>query len=150
MCRCTIASLTLRSVGITGGFAPPTPNAIYTVTGTPQRPELQITVAIRPDGTPSLQDAAPKTLSASDPKTTALVDELHNILKTIPVESPPGSEDIYKMDTSIAFGCDDLMWVNGGPSGCGDGTSTVQPTDEDRAKFRRAVEIVETLVGGAQ
>ncbi|GJE97589.1 hypothetical protein PsYK624_138100 [Phanerochaete sordida] len=136
--------------GITGGFAPPTPSAIFTVTGTPQRAELQITSAIRPDGTPSLQDALPKSLSASDPKTVALVDELYDILKTLPVESPPGSEDIYGMDTSIAFGCDDLMWMNGGPSGCGGGKSAVQATEQDKAKFKKAVEIVETLVGEAQ
>ena len=136
--------------GITGGFAPPTPNAIFTVMRSPQRPDLQVTTAVRADGTPSLQDAAPKSLSASDAKTIALVDELHNILKTIPTESPIGSEDIYKLDTSIAFGSGDFTWMNGGPDGCGGGKSTVQPTEEDRAKFKRAVEIVETLVGEAQ
>lgn len=119
------------------------------MTGSPQQPDLRITSAVRPDGTPSLQDAMPKTISATDASTVQLVDELHSILKTIPTESPPGSEDIYRMDTSIAFGSEDLMWVNGGPNGCGGGTSSVQPTEEDRKKFKRAVEIVETLVGKA-
>ena len=135
--------------GITGGFAPPTPNAIFTITAAPAA-DLHITSAIRPDGTPSLQDALPKTLSASEPGTVALVDELHTILKGLPVESPPGSEDIYGLDTSIAFGSEDLMWINGGPAGCGGGTSSVQATAEDKAKFKRAVEIVEKLVSEAK
>jgi hypothetical protein len=79
-----------------------------------------------------------------------LVDELHSILKEIPTEDPPGSEDIYKMDTSIAWGSEDLMWVNGGPSGCVRGTSQKQPTIEDERKFKRAVEIVKLLVNDAQ
>lgn len=145
---CTFTNLAVCT-GITGGFAPPTPSAILTITGTPTT-SLHVTSAIRPDGTPSLQDAAPKSLSATDPETVKLLDELYAILKSIPTESPPGSEDIYGLDTSIAFGSEDLMWMNGGPQGCGGGHSTVQATAEDKAKFRRAVEIVEKLVGEAQ
>jgi hypothetical protein len=66
----------------------------------------------------------------------------------LPTEQPPGSEDIYGQDTSIAFGSDDLEWVNGGPAGCGSGVSAVQATEVQKAKFRRAVEIVNHLVSG--
>ncbi|KAJ6587862.1 hypothetical protein B0H19DRAFT_1225911 [Mycena capillaripes] len=135
--------------GITGGFAPPTPNAVYTVTQSPTEAKLAITAAVRPSGTPSLQDAGPKSLS-SDDTTKALVDELHGILKAIPMEDPKGSEDIYGMDTSIAWGSDDLEWYNGGPQGCGGGNSTVKATEEDKAKFKRAVEIVDELVKKAE
>ncbi|KAI0349624.1 hypothetical protein OH77DRAFT_1221631 [Trametes cingulata] len=131
--------------GITGGFAPPTPEAIITVTGIPTQNLLNITSAVRPKGTPSLQDAVPKSISAADAHTAALVNELKDILKSIPTESPPGSEDIYGMDTSIAFGSEDLVWQNGGPQGCGHGESSVKATEEDKAKFRRAVEIVKEL-----
>ena len=108
--------------------------------------------AIRPDGTPSLQDFAPKFLSSTDDHTGQLLDELHGILKTIPTEFPPGSEDIYGLDTSIAWGSDDLQWMNGGPQGCSGGESKVKPSDEDKAKFKRAVDIVHELVakGNAQ
>lgn len=54
------------------------------------------------------------------------------------------------MDTSIAWGSDDLMWMNGGPAGCGGGVSDVQPTEEDKNKFKRAVAIVNELVAKAQ
>ncbi|KAJ7436830.1 hypothetical protein FB451DRAFT_1306702 [Mycena latifolia] len=135
--------------GITGGFAPPTPSAIYTLTRAAGAPSLAITAAVRPSGTPALQDAAPKAL-APDDSTTALVDELHGILKTIPMESPPGSEDIYGLDTSIMWGSDDLEWCNGGPQGCGGGTSMVQASEDDKKKFKRAVEIVEELVRKAE
>jgi len=131
--------------GITGGFAPPTPDAVYTLTQVGGQPSLAITAAVRHSGTPSLQDAAPKSVTPDD-RTTALVDELHGILASIPTESPPGSEDIYGMDTSIAWGSDDLEWYNGGPQGCGGGTSTVKATEEHKAKFKRAVEIVQQLV----
>ena len=92
----------------------------------------------------------PKSLSTTESDTPKLVDELHGILKSIPTEQPPGSEDIYGLDTSIAWGSDDLMWCNGGPQGCGGGQSYVQATDEDKVKFKRAVEIVNELVKKAQ
>lgn len=108
-----------------------------------------VTSAVRPDGTPSLQDALPKSVS-KDEETAALAEELHHIFQTIPTEHPPGSEDIYGMDISIAWGSEDLMWMNGGPQGCGGGKSQNQATDEDKAKFKRAVEIVQKLVSEAK
>ena len=98
---------------------------------------------------PSLQDEERKALSATDTDATALVGELHDILQSIPTEQPPGSEDIYGLDTSIAFQSDDLVWMNGGPEGCGMGASTVLPTVEDKAKFARAVQIVQELIARA-
>ncbi|EGN91836.1 hypothetical protein SERLA73DRAFT_191947 [Serpula lacrymans var. lacrymans S7.3] len=132
--------------GITGGFAPPTPSAIHTITKATAN-NLLITSAVRPDGEPNLvQSALPKSLEYKDHSHSPLVDELHTILKSLPTEIPPGSEDIYGLDTSIAWGSNDLMWVNGGPQGCGGGTSAVQPTEEEKKKFKRAVDIVKTLV----
>ncbi|TFK45672.1 hypothetical protein OE88DRAFT_1668951 [Heliocybe sulcata] len=150
--------------GITGGFAPPTPNAIHTITLSTQNPSLFIQSAVRPPGTPQLQSSlnpttlalsspvsSPSGISASSAKTAGdLVDELHSILKELPTEQPPGSQDIYGMDTSIAWGSEDLEWFNGGPQGCGGGVSEVQVNDEQKAKFKRAVEIVNLLVGEAK
>ncbi|KAH9932007.1 uncharacterized protein BXZ73DRAFT_89963 [Epithele typhae] len=142
----TIPEFSLRlQQGIAGGFAPPTPSAIVTITGIPAQNLLNITSAVRADGSPSLQDAAPKSISAQDAGTAALVTELRDILQSLPMEFPPGSQDIYGLDTSIAFGSDDFMWCNGGPQGCGGGVSDVQATDEQKAKFKRAVEIVKQL-----
>lgn len=134
------------TIGITGGFAPPTPNAIHTITQPLNQTELLIRSAIRTDYSPGLQDAVPKSISSEDKHTTSLVDELYGILKVIPTESPPGSEDIYGLDTSIAWFSQDLEWINGGPQGCSGGISAVQPTQEDKAKFKRAVEIVHELI----
>lgn len=133
-------------IGITGGFAPPDPEAIHTITRPLDRNELLITSAIRTAGNQGLQGAIPKSISSENEHTASLVEELHGILKTIPTEQPPGSEDIYGLDTSIAWGSDDLEWVNGGPQGCGGGTSIVQPTPEEKGKFKRAVEIVHELI----
>ncbi|KAJ4463899.1 hypothetical protein C8R41DRAFT_898733 [Lentinula lateritia] len=132
--------------GITGGFAPPTPSFIATITRPVDSDSLNITSASRPDGTPDLQSFAPKTLALG------LIDELHGILKELPTEEPRGSEDIYGLDTSIFWGSDDLQWMNGGMGGVTGqpGSSTVQPTPEQKAQFKRAVEIVEALVGEAK
>ena len=110
---------------------------------------LQITKAVRPDGTPSLGEAVPKSLLKSAPGIDELLGELYSILSTLPTESPPGCEDIYRLDTSIAFQAGELLWMNGGPSGCGTGHSAVQPTAEEKSRFKRAVEIVEKLVDEA-
>lgn len=141
----TTHSHTTTTTGITGGFAPPTPSQIVTITGIPTQNLLNITAAVRPKGTPTLQDAVPKSISAQNDHTAALVTELRSILQDLPTEFPPGSEDIYGLDTSIAFGCDDFMWQNGGPQGCGGGTSSVHPTEEQKTKFKRAVEIVKEI-----
>jgi len=130
--------------GITGGFAPPTPNLIHTFTQPLNSDTFTIATAIRPTGTPELQDFGNKFISKTD-ETSKLVEELHGILKELPTEVPPGSQDIYGLDTSIAWGSDDLEWMNGGPQGCGGGVSEVQATEEQKAKFKRAVEIVKEL-----
>ncbi|KAF9267036.1 hypothetical protein L218DRAFT_920744 [Marasmius fiardii PR-910] len=134
--------------GIVGGFAPPTPDHIYTVTRPKDQNELNITSAVRPDGQPGLQSAVPKRVKHDDH--AALVDELHGILKEIPTEKPAGSEDIYGLNTSIAWGSADLQWCNGGPQGCGGGKSEVEATEDHKKKFKRAVEIVEHLVNEAK
>lgn len=106
---------------------------------------LSVAYQIRPQGTPSLLDPASKSLHVDD-TTNALVDELHAILKTLPIEQPPGSEDIYGLNTSIMWADDSWQWQNGGPAGCGGGYSTVHATEEEKEKFRRAVGIVNELV----
>ncbi|CAE6462592.1 unnamed protein product [Rhizoctonia solani] len=134
--------------GIAGGFAPPTPNALHQLARSNDNPNsLFIDSMVRPSGTPDLLPHPPKELPISDPShdSTKLIDELHSILKEIPTEHPPGIEDIYGMDTSITWASEDLEWQNGGPQGCGRGTSEVQPTPEQKAKFKRAVDIVSQL-----
>ncbi|KAF7324611.1 hypothetical protein MKEN_00502400 [Mycena kentingensis (nom. inval.)] len=119
--------------GITGGFIPAAPTAVFTLVQAVGAP-LMITTAERTPGTRALADAVPKTLVSSD-DTATLVDELYTILKTLPIESPPGIEDIYGLDTSIVWGSKELEWMNGGPAGCGRATSEVQATDEEKEKF---------------
>jgi hypothetical protein len=133
-------------IGIKGGFAPPTPNFIHTITQPLNADELHISSATRSDGIGQLQDALPKRISSKDEHTASLANELYDILKTIRTEDPPGSEDIYGLDTSIAFFSDDLQWMNGGPQGCEGGFSQIQPTQEEKIKFKRAVDIVHELV----
>ncbi|OBZ66423.1 F-box protein pof6 [Grifola frondosa] len=126
--------------GIVGGFAPPTPDAVYTITFIPTEGNLHITRAERPEGTPSLQDAAPKAVPLDD-ATNARLSDLYTILK-----EAPGSQDIYELNTSIAFGSEGFMWMNGGPQGCVQGESEVKPTDAQKADFEKAVKIVQDIV----
>ncbi|KAF7364370.1 hypothetical protein MSAN_01097500 [Mycena sanguinolenta] len=135
--------------GIAGGFAPPTPSAVYTLTQSSAQPNtIAVTLAKREDGTPELSSALPKSLPAASSE--ALVEELHAILKTLPLEEPRGSEDIYGLDTSIAWGSEDLEWCNGGPEGCSGGKSMKQASAEEKEKFKRAVEIVQELADRAE
>jgi len=122
--------------GVTGGFAPSAPTDVKTVTFTPQEKTLQIT------SSPS--DPTP-TSAEKDEAADALIKELQSILKSIPTEEPRGSEDIYGLGIGIMWGSDDFVWQNVGPEGCG-GKSDVQATDEDKKKFKRALEIADALV----
>ena len=125
--------------GITGGFAPPDPTAVKlkSVTYTAEKNTLQITSS-------SSSNLAQTDVNKDD-LVDALVEELQSILKSIPTEDPPGSEDIYGLNTSIMWGSDELEWRNYGSQGCG-GYSSVQPTDEHKAGFKRALEIADALV----
>lgn len=80
-----------------------------------------------------------------DQSVDVLVEELQTILKSIPTEDPPGSEDIYGFNTSILWGSDEFVWRNAGPQGCG-GYSNVRVNDEQKAKFKRALDIADALV----
>lgn len=131
-------------LGIAGGFAPPTPDAVHVITKESPTTSLSVVSHVRPHGTPSLLASAPKSIAPDD--SNSLVDELYGILKELPVELPPGSEDIYGLNTSIMWADDTLQWQNGGPQGCGGGSSEVQATEEQKEKFKRAVAIVDELV----
>ncbi|KAF5345103.1 hypothetical protein D9757_014898 [Collybiopsis confluens] len=140
-----------------GGFAPPTPSLVATLTRPQNGDNLNISVASREDGTPQLSSFAPKSLGISasvggSESATDLIKELHSILKNLPTEQPPGSEDIYALDTSIAWQSEDLEWCNGGPAGVSGfpGSSSVQASKEEKDQFKRAVEIVDTLIGEAK
>ena len=69
-----------------------------------------------------------------------LIEELQSILKSI-----PGGQDIYGLDIGIVWGSKDLEWQNVGSDGCG-GESNVKATDEQKKKFKRALEIADALV----
>lgn len=124
------------SSGIVGGFAPPEPTAHKSVTYAAGTNSLQITS--------SSSNLVQKKVE-KDGSVDLLVEELQTILKSLPIEDPPGSEDIYGLNTSIMWGSDELEWRNSGPQGCG-GSSSVQATDEQKAKFQRALEIADALV----
>jgi hypothetical protein len=123
--------------GISGGFAPPQPAGGKSVTYSADTNSLQIKSS-------SSSNLAPVKVE-KDSSVDVLVEELQSILKSIPTEDPPGSEDIYGLNTSILWGSDEFLWRNAGAQGCG-GYSSVQATDEHKAKFKRALEIADALV----
>ncbi|KAF7630606.1 hypothetical protein F9C07_11315 [Aspergillus flavus] len=131
--------------GIRGGFAPPTPTAILSLAKDADNSYISIYESIRPDGGSGLEDKPERTVDSSD-EVEGLVTELYEILQDLPLESPPGSEDIYGKDISISWSSDDFAWCNGGQQGCVGGDSDVRPSETERHKFTRAVEIVNKLV----
>ncbi|KAH9975482.1 hypothetical protein BGW80DRAFT_1169189 [Lactifluus volemus] len=132
--------------GITGGFAPPVPTAIYDLSWKPPTTSHIFLVSHFPSNTEvQLLDLKPQSIPISD-DTTKLVSELELILRKLPIEEMPSS-DIYGRNIGIFWqGADGFTWVNSAPEGCGGTQSTVQVTENDRKAFNRAVEITEILV----
>ena len=64
----------------------------------------------------------------------------------LPVELPPGSEDLYGMNTSLWLSDSLRRWHNGAPSGCVHGRSEVRPTDAQRTAFAAVVERILAFV----
>ena len=64
----------------------------------------------------------------------------------LPVEVPPGSEDLYGMDTSLWLSDGRRRWHNGAPSGCVHGRSEVRPSDAQRQAFAAIVERILAFV----
>lgn len=148
--RVTFSHLPPPPPGITGGFAPPIPDAIYTFAYTPSMPAIAVTVALRPDGTPVIASASPKSLTA-DSASTSLVDQLYDLLHEIPARAPSGADDdIYGLDTGIAWNSNDgFEWSNSAPEGCVQSFPPVRAPEDQKSKFKQAVGIVEELVGKA-
>ncbi|KDQ19684.1 hypothetical protein BOTBODRAFT_80673, partial [Botryobasidium botryosum FD-172 SS1] len=131
--------------GISGGFAPPNPSAIYSLARQSNNPsKIFIQSQIRPDGTPTLQDPKNKELDIGHASTSELIDELEGILKKLP-QFPPGSADAYGLDTGIFWQSDNLQWMNSGPQGCGGGFGGEEVTKEQKEQFKRAVDIINEL-----
>ncbi|KAF4949174.1 hypothetical protein FGADI_9091 [Fusarium gaditjirri] len=117
--------------GITGGFAPPSPSLIIQiVTGDDDSVQVDLT---------QLFGGNERKIAAADNE--ALIDELYGILKEIAMGSPAGREDIYGLETGIAWMSEDLQWTNGN-NVHGYGISSVQPSPEEKKKFERAIEII--------
>ncbi|KAB8217100.1 hypothetical protein BDV33DRAFT_177733 [Aspergillus novoparasiticus] len=131
--------------GIQGGFAPPTPTAILILAKDADNSYITIYESIRPDDGAGMEDKPERTLNSSD-EVEGLVTELYKILQDLPLEDPPGSEDIYGKDISISWSSDDFVWCNGGQQGCVGADSDVRPSETQRRKFTRAVDIVRELV----
>jgi hypothetical protein len=131
--------------GIAGGFAPPNPSAVHDLHFEHGASTILLTSMVRPDGTPSLQAQGLKAIHPSSEDNSALLSELESILKKLPTEETPSS-DIYSRDIGIYYQSPDFSWVNAAPQGCARFDSDVKVTEEDKAAFGRAVQIVETLV----
>ncbi|KAF7364373.1 hypothetical protein MSAN_01097800 [Mycena sanguinolenta] len=96
-----------------------------------------------------MSEAALKSLASSSSGSSlgsdvaVLIDELHAIVKTLPLQDPRSSEDIYGMDVSIMWGergSGVVSWWGGG----------VRWREELKEKFKRAVDIAQELVDRAE
>ncbi|MCP3959096.1 MAG: hypothetical protein GY719_14695 [bacterium] len=66
----------------------------------------------------------------------ALVNEIENLgIWYLPTEEPEGSEDIYRMDTSVHVSIGKRNWRNGAPGGCIHGESEVQASGDQKDRF---------------
>lgn len=151
-----------KLVGIAGGFAPPNPTSVQQITSslndggtssillqTTTRDPDQRRLPDEPTAQSTFKHDAVvdnATKEKVGDRVSKLVGELEAILRKLPMESPPGSKDIYGMDIGLTFGSDNVEWMNGGPQGCGGGVSDVEATDAEREEFKKALAIVDELV----
>ncbi|CAO3646919.1 unnamed protein product [Cunninghamella echinulata] len=126
--------------GITGGFVGPTVKQAVEIRGDETGASI-----VHSNLKPSTKaDYTTQVGTLSTEQVQTLVTGIQDQLQQLPVEEPLGSEDIYGLDTSIAFFSDDFQWQNGGPEGCGHGSSSKQPSEEQKQQFQ---EIVNSLLG---
>ncbi|KAI8330457.1 hypothetical protein BC941DRAFT_456746 [Chlamydoabsidia padenii] len=129
--------------GITGGFVGPTIKQVVEIRGD----DAGASILHANLKTSSKSDYTTQTGSLAPEQVQTLTRSLKDALAQLPIETPPGSEDIYGLDTSISFMSDDFQWQNGGPEGCGGGISDVQASPEQKQAFQT---LVQSLVGTGQ
>ncbi|KIJ59850.1 hypothetical protein HYDPIDRAFT_170550 [Hydnomerulius pinastri MD-312] len=134
-------TITLQK-GITGGFAPPTPNALYRLVKEAESSTITVVSQVRPLGTPSLQDAVIKSISLDDH--SAEIEELQGILTAIPPQYP-GAADLYGLDISIIYDTKEFVASGASQYGSAAGLGVAPPTEEEKAKFQRAIDIIKGL-----
>ncbi|KAK5992166.1 hypothetical protein PT974_05566 [Cladobotryum mycophilum] len=122
--------------GILGGFIPPRPTAIYTVTRDNAASSIEVTVQTAENS----MEPASKEFPVKDYE--ARINRILGILKQLPTENPPQSEDIFGLNIGISWMSDDFQWVNSAPQGCIPGISDKPATDEEKVLFEEAVDIV--------
>ncbi|KAK0109840.1 hypothetical protein ONS95_002511 [Cadophora gregata] len=135
-------------VGITGGFAPPSPSAIHTISRSSSSPTMDINSQQRAEGSHDLRPQPTKTLPVQTHSEN--LDYIYNTLKELPVEDPPGSEDIYGLDTGVNWNGEGLKWSNGGPEGCGSDFSNVQAGKGEKEKFGEVVKLILEIANASE
>ena len=117
---------------------------------------MTIDTHVRSEGSRDLHGPTTKTVDvgadAHGSTVDALISELEGLLQAIP-QSDERNADIYGLDIGIFFGSDQLQWRNGASEGCDAGPADDGgPSEAQKDKFKRAVEISEELValGAAQ
>ncbi|KIJ16276.1 hypothetical protein PAXINDRAFT_155013 [Paxillus involutus ATCC 200175] len=131
-------TITLQK-GITGGFAPPTPSALYTLTRAPESATVTVVSQKRPPGTPSLQDPVITTFVVEEQATE--LNALHLILSSIPPQYP-GAQDLYGFDTSIIYRTGEAAVEGVHTYGSAAGHGVAPPTEKEKGEFQQAVNLI--------
>ncbi|KAI8070484.1 hypothetical protein BC940DRAFT_271220 [Gongronella butleri] len=121
--------------GITGGFVGPTLKQMVQIQGDDTGASI-VHANLKPE---SKKEYTSQAGSLQADTVQALLTSIKEGLQSLPIEEPIGSEDIYGLDTSIAFFTDDFQWQNGGPEGCSRGVSTKKATDQQKQAFKGLV-----------
>jgi hypothetical protein len=96
---------------------------------------ITIDVGTPSEGPPELRFIPDKNKDKAD----ILLARIEAALRTLPVERPPRN-DIYQSDIGIQFQKgDERVWDNVLTGDSGGGGAPVEPTKQDRAKFRKVV-----------
>lgn len=134
----------VSTIGIEGGFAPPTPTARYVITRATKSEVFTISTELRPHGTPRLGPAKTQELKVADH--VGLIAKLQDLLRDLPPQYP-GAQDLYGRNISIVHVTDPGAFVDFHRTGSAAGIGIPQPTEGQKVQFDEAVAIIEKLGG---
>jgi hypothetical protein len=135
---------TIRLVeGVVGGFMPAVPRKqiLIEVEGG----QVHIEKHVKSDAANAVDGYVQSKSTVSLQQVQATVDHCVSTLKSLPVENPSGSEDVYKQDVSIFVEADGFAWANVPNQGCAIQESNVKPTSEQIEHFKQIIQKITQL-----
>jgi hypothetical protein len=142
---CAFSSMTtIRLVeGVVGGFMPAVPRKqiLIEIEGG----QVHIEKHVKSNAANAVDGYVQTKSTVEAQQVQATVDHCISTLKSLPLESPAGSQDVYKQDVSIFVETDGFTWANVPNQGCDIQESSVQPSSAQIEHFKQIIQKITQL-----